>query len=304
MDETRGTVPDSTTASPATVGAADASSSSSSSSSSSNENGGSSTGHIEFRGVSFRYPMRPDVQVYNGLNLTIEPGETVALVGPSGCGKSTAVSLLERFYDPQDGAVLLDGCDLRELKLSWLRRQIGLVSQEPVLFSGTIFDNIAAGKGGGGDDNDSDKALATMEEVEAAAKLANAHTFITSSDFPDGYSTQVEEKGTQLSGGQKQRIAIARAIVRDPSILILDEATSALDTASERVVQAALDGLLKAKKRTTLVIAHRLSTIRNADKIIVLMDGAVVEAGTHDSLMSALAIGHYRDLVSSANGSS
>ena len=141
-----------------------------------------------------------------------------------------------------------------------------------------------------------------MAEVEEAAKLANAHTFITSADFPDGYQTQVGEKGTQLSGGQKQRIAIARAIVRDPSILILDEATSALDTASERVVQAALDGLLKAKKRTTLVIAHRLSTIRNADKIVVLMDGSVVEVGTHDSLMGPSAIGHYRDLVSSATG--
>ena len=265
--------------------------------------GASVAGHIEFRDVTFRYPMRPDVQVYNGLNLTIEPGETVALVGPSGCGKSTAVALLERFYDPQEGAVMLDGHDLKSLRLSWLRQQIGLVSQEPVLFSGSIFENIAAGKGGGGGGGDEEGgALATMAEVEEAAKLANAHTFITSADFPDGYQTQVGEKGTQLSGGQKQRIAIARAIVRDPSILILDEATSALDTASERVVQAALDGLLKAKKRTTLVIAHRLSTIRNADKIVVLMDGSVVEVGTHDSLMGPSAIGHYRDLVSSATG--
>ena len=249
--------------------------------------GASVAGHIEFRDVTFRYPMRPDVQVYNGLNLTIEPGETVALVGPSGCGKSTAVALLERFYDPQGGAVMLDGHDLKSLRLSWLRQQIGLVSQEPVLFSGSIFENIAAGKGGGGGGGDEEGgALATMAEVEEAAKLANAHTFITSADFPDGYQTQVGEKGTQLSGGQKQRIAIARAIVRDPSILILDEATSALDTASERVVQAALDGLLKAKKRTTLVIAHRLSTIRNADKVVVLQEGAVAEVGTHDSLMA------------------
>ena len=265
-------------------------------------------GRIEFKDVVFRYPTRPDVSVYGGLSLTIEPGETVALVGPSGCGKSTAVALLERFYDPDSGAIMLDGQDLRNLRLSWLRRQIGLVSQEPVLFSGTIFDNIAAGKGCGSagpdgsdsqsEDGTADEALATLEEVKKAAMLANAHTFIESSDFPEGYNTQVGEKGTQLSGGQKQRIAIARAIVRDPSILILDEATSALDTASERVVQEALDGLLKAKRRTTLVIAHRLSTIRNADKIVVLMDGAVVEVGNHESLMAS-NLGHYRDLVSS-----
>ena len=265
-------------------------------------------GRIEFKDVVFRYPTRPDVSVYGGLSLTIEPGETVALVGPSGCGKSTAVALLERFYDPDSGAIMLDGQDLRNLRLSWLRRQIGLVSQEPVLFSGTIFDNIAAGKGCGStgfdgsdsqsEDGTADEALATLEEVKKAAMLANAHTFIESPDFPEGYNTQVGEKGTQLSGGQKQRIAIARAIVRDPSILILDEATSALDTASERVVQEALDGLLKAKRRTTIVIAHRLSTIRNADKIVVLMDGAVVEVGNHESLMVS-NLGHYRDLVSS-----
>mmetsp|Transcript_26470 Transcript_26470/g.70819 ORF Transcript_26470/g.70819 Transcript_26470/m.70819 type:complete len:321 (-) Transcript_26470:157-1119(-) len=246
-------------------------------------------GAIELRDLHFAYPQRPGAEIYAGLNLTIEPGQTVALVGPSGCGKSTVVQLCERFYDPKAGAVLLDGTDLKELKVSWLRQQIGLVSQEPTLFSGSIFDNIAAGKIG-----------ATAAEVESAAAQSNAHGFI--STFKEGYQTEVGEKGVQLSGGQKQRIAIARAIVRDPSILILDEATSALDTASEKVVQAALDKLLLAKKRTTIIIAHRLSTIRNADKIVVLMDGKVVEQGTHDELMGHGAAGHYRDLINSANG--
>jgi ATP-binding cassette subfamily B (MDR/TAP) protein 1 len=240
-------------------------------------------GEIVIRDVTFAYPMRPEKNVYNGVNITIEAGQTVAFVGPSGCGKSTAVSLIERFYDPLEGAVLLDGTDIRTIHLGWLRKQIGLVSQEPVLFSGTLFENIAQGKDG-----------ATLEEVEAAARMANAHDFISA--FPTAYQTLVGERGIQLSGGQKQRIAIARAIVRDPKILILDEATSALDTASERIVQEALDNLLQAKKRTTIVIAHRLSTIRNADKIVVLMDGVVVEQGTHEELMISSA-GHYRDLV-------
>lgn len=177
-------------------------------------------GRIEFQNVSFAYPMRPDHNVYRGLNLVVESGQTVALVGPSGCGKSTAVSLLERFYDPIDGAILLDGRNIKALQLKWLRQQMGLVSQEPVLFSGSILENISYGKDG-----------ATREEVEAAAVMANAHEFI--SGFPEGYDTQVGEKGVQLSGGQKQRVAIARAIIRDPKILILDEATSALDTNSE-----------------------------------------------------------------------
>jgi ATP-binding cassette subfamily B (MDR/TAP) protein 1 len=219
-------------------------------------------GKLEFRNVAFSYPMRPDHAVYKNLNLIVEAGETVAFVGPSGCGKSTAVALLERFYDPDGGAVSLDGTDLRDLRLSWLRAQIGLVSQEPVLFSGTIFDNIACGLVG-------DDGAASRGAVEDAAKLANAHEFITS--FPGGYATEVGEKGVQLSGGQKQRIAIARAIVRDPSILILDEATSALDANSEKVVQAALDGLLQQKKRTTIIIAHRLSTIRNANKVSIML---------------------------------
>jgi ATP-binding cassette, subfamily B (MDR/TAP), member 1 len=229
-------------------------------------------GEVVLRNVCFAYPMRPDHDVYNKMNLTIEAGQTVALVGPSGCGKSTAVALIERFYDPSAGAVLLDGKDIKTLRLSWLRQQIGLVSQEPVLFIGSIADNIAYGK-----------EDATMEEIEAAARMANAHDFISA--FPDAYKTQVGEKGVQLSGGQKQRVAIARAIIRDPKILILDEATSALDSASEQVVQAALDNLLVAKKRTTIVIAHRLSTIKKADKIVVFSDGVVVEQGTHDALL-------------------
>ena len=229
-------------------------------------------GCIKFDNVCFSYPMRPDHEVYHNMCLTIEAGQTVALVGPSGCGKSTAVALVERFYDPSAGTVMLDGTDIKTLRVSWLREQIGLVSQEPVLFTGSIADNIAYGKEG-----------CTMEDIEAAARMANAHDFISA--FPDAYKTQVGEKGVQLSGGQKQRVAIARAIVRDPKILILDEATSALDSASERIVQAALDNLLTSKKRTTIVIAHRLSTIRTADKIVVFSDGVVVEQGTHEELL-------------------
>jgi ATP-binding cassette subfamily B (MDR/TAP) protein 1 len=229
-------------------------------------------GKLELSAVRFAYPARPDAPVYRGLDLTIEAGQTVALVGPSGAGKSTAVQLLERFYDPDEGAVLLDGRDVRELNVAWLRSQIGLVSQEPVLFSGSIRDNIRNGKPDASDD-----------EIEAAARLANAHTFVSA--LTDGYETEVGEQGVQLSGGQKQRVAIARAIVRDPAILVLDEATSALDAASERVVQDALDTLLRTKRRTTLVIAHRLSTVRGADKIAVFGDGVIVEQGTHDELM-------------------
>lgn len=242
-------------------------------------------GRIELRDVTFAYPARPEHNVYSGLNLTIEAGQTVALVGPSGCGKSTVVSLVERFYDPSAGGVYLDGVDIRGLRVSWLRGQVGMVGQEPTLFTGSIFDNISQGKAG-----------ASQEDVESAARMANAYDFIQG--FPEGFSTQVGEKGIQLSGGQKQRIAIARAIIRDPQVLILDEATSALDSTSERVVQEALDGLLAAKKRTTIVIAHRLSTIKNADKIVVLSDGAVVEEGTHDALIERK--GHYYDLINSS----
>jgi ATP-binding cassette subfamily B (MDR/TAP) protein 1 len=241
---------------------------------------------IQFSNVSFHYPERPDHSVYSGLNLCIEAGTTVALVGPSGSGKSSLVGLVERFYDVTGGSVLLDGHDIKDLNVNWLRSLIGYVGQEPVLFSGTIAENITYGR-----------ADASREEAETAAKQANAHDFISS--FPQGYETMVGERGIQLSGGQKQRIAIARAIVRNPQILILDEATSALDTTSERVVQAALDALLQLSRHTTIVIAHRLSTIRNADKIVVLMDGVVIETGTHEQLL-AIAEGHYQELIHSS----
>lgn len=207
----------------------------------------------------------------------------MALVGSSGSGKSTAIQLVERFYDPDSGTVMLDGVDLRQLNVRWLRQQIGLVGQEPVLFSGTIADNIAYGKPG-----------STMADVEQAAKMANAYSFIQ--EFPSKFDTDVGEKGGQLSGGQKQRIAIARAMIKNPAVLLLDEATSALDTESERIVQAALDDLLVTSKRTTIVIAHRLSTIRNADKIAVVDKGKIVEEGTHDELMDRGPEGRYYKL--------
>jgi len=212
--------------------------------------------------------------------LKIKPGQTVALVGPSGAGKSTVMQLLQRFYDPESGEVLLDGRNIKSLNIKWLRQQIGLVSQEPVLFSGTIAENIAWGK-----------ENASQEEIEAAARAANAYDFVTS--FPDGFNTQVGEKGTQLSGGQKQRIAIARAIVKNPKILLLDEATSALDTESEKIVQEALDSAMQG--RTTVVIAHRLSTIRNADNIAVVDHVKIAEQGTHEKLMDNNA--HYSKLI-------
>ncbi|KAH9121093.1 hypothetical protein AeMF1_007042, partial [Aphanomyces euteiches] len=205
------------------------------------------SGRIEFNDVFFNYPSRPDVKVLRHYDLTIEPGQTVAFCGPSGGGKSTCVTLLERFYNPTSGSITLDGHDISTLNLHWLRSQIGLVGQEPVLFVGTIAENIASGL------SDSVPSTDLQERVEAAAKMANAHNFIT--QFPDGYQTQVGLKGEQLSGGQKQRIAIARAIMKNPSILLLDESTSALDSESEKVVQEALDKLLAAKGRTTIVIA-------------------------------------------------
>ncbi|KAG9407947.1 ABC transporter B member 10 [Aphanomyces cochlioides] len=234
-------------------------------------------GRIEFKDVFFNYPSRPDVKVLRHYDLTIEPGQTVAFCGPSGGGKSTCVALLERFYNPTSGSITLDGRDISTLNLHWLRSQIGLVGQEPVLFVGSIAENIASGI------SDSVPSTDLQERVEEAAKMANAHNFIM--QFPDGYQTQVGLKGEQLSGGQKQRIAIARAIMKNPSILLLDEATSALDSESEKVVQEALDKLLAAKGRTTIVIAHRLSTIRNADKICVVSGGRIAEQGTHDELL-------------------
>jgi ATP-binding cassette subfamily B (MDR/TAP) protein 1 len=241
-------------------------------------------GNIEFKSVSFSYPSRQDAQIYKNYNLSIKSGQTVALVGASGSGKSTAISLVERFYDPTAGTVSLDGKDLRKLSLHWLRDNISLVSQEPVLFAGTIGENIAMGKPG-----------ATREEIIEAAKMSNAHDFIC--NFPLGYDTEVGDRGAQISGGQKQRIAIARAILRDPAVLLLDEATSALDNESERVVQESLDRLLAMKQRTTIVVAHRLTTIRNADLIAVTHEGAIVEQGTHDELMQ-IEKGVYKALVS------
>uniref|UniRef100_A0A8C4WTK2 ATP-binding cassette sub-family B member 5 n=1 Tax=Gopherus evgoodei TaxID=1825980 RepID=A0A8C4WTK2_9SAUR len=239
-------------------------------------------GNIAFKKVMFNYPTRPDVQVLQGLNINVEKGQTLALVGSSGCGKSTVVQLLERFYDPLDGELLLDGLNAKALNIQWLRAQIGIVSQEPILFDCSIAENIAYG------DNSRE---VSSEEIVNAARAANIHSFIDS--LPNKYNTCVGDKGTQLSGGQKQRIAIARALVRHPQVLLLDEATSALDTESEKVVQEALD---KARQgRTCIVIAHRLSTVQNADKIAVIQNGRVVEQGTHQQLLAEKGI--YYSLV-------
>ncbi|XP_051576413.1 ATP-dependent translocase ABCB1 isoform X8 [Myxocyprinus asiaticus] len=231
------------------------------------------TGNIEFREVQFSYPTRQNVKVLQGLNVSVMQGQTLALVGGSGCGKSTSIQLLERFYDPAAGHVFVDGTDTRNLNLAWLRTQLGLVSQEPILFDCTIAENIQYG------DN---SRVVTQEEIEEAAKKANVHNFIL--NLPEKYNTQVGDKGTQMSGGQKQRIAIARALVRKPKVLLLDEATSALDTESEKIVQKALDDARLG--RTCIVIAHRLSTIQNADVIAVIQNGRVTEQGTHAQLMA------------------
>ncbi|KAJ4733898.1 ABC transporter B family member 11 [Rhynchospora pubera] len=239
-------------------------------------------GEIELRHVSFRYPTRPDVPIFTNLSLSIPSGKTVALVGESGSGKSTVIALLERFYDPDSGTILLDGVEITRLNVSWLRKQMGLVSQEPVLFDDTIRANISYGKEG----------EVTEEELVAVAKASNAHQFISS--LPQGYDTYVGERGIQLSGGQKQRVAIARAILKNPKILLLDEATSALDAESEHVVQEALDRVMVG--RTTIVVAHRLSTIKKADIIAVVKNGEIVEKGRHDTLMG-IKDGVYASLV-------
>uniref|UniRef100_A0A8C4JHN8 Phosphatidylcholine translocator ABCB4-like n=1 Tax=Dromaius novaehollandiae TaxID=8790 RepID=A0A8C4JHN8_DRONO len=232
-------------------------------------------GNLEFHNVCFNYPARPDVKVLKGLNLKVNCGQTVALVGGSGCGKSTTVQLIQRFYDPKEGMITIDGQDIKTLNVRYLREIIGVVNQEPVLFATTIAENIRYGR-----------ENVTMEEIEKATKEANAYDFIM--ELPNKFETMVGERGAQLSGGQKQRIAIARALVRDPKILLLDEATSALDTESESVVQAALD---KAREgRTTVVVAHRLSTVRNADHIAVFKDGIVTEQGNHIELMERKGI--------------
>ncbi|XP_077217872.1 ABC transporter B family member 11-like [Tasmannia lanceolata] len=238
-------------------------------------------GDIELRDVNFSYPARPNEQIFTGFSLAIPSGMTAALVGESGSGKSTVISLLERFYDPQSGEILIDGTNLKEFRLRWIRQKIGLVSQEPVLFASSIRDNISYGKDG-----------ATLEEIKAAAELANAAKFID--EMPQGLDTMVGENGAQLSGGQKQRVAIARAILKDPRILLLDEATSALDTESERIVQEALDRIMI--NRTTVIVAHRLSTIRNADMIVVMHRGSIVEKGSHSDLLKYPS-GEYSQLI-------
>uniref|UniRef100_A0A8B9KQN6 ATP-binding cassette, sub-family B (MDR/TAP), member 5 n=1 Tax=Astyanax mexicanus TaxID=7994 RepID=A0A8B9KQN6_ASTMX len=230
-------------------------------------------GDIEFHELHFSYPTRPNIKILQGLNVSVRQGQTLALVGGSGCGKSTSIQLLERFYNPAGGQVFADGMDTRMLNLAWLRSQLGLVSQEPILFDCTITENIQYG------DN---SRVVSQEEVEEAAKNANIHEFIL--NLPERYNTRVGDKGTQLSGGQKQRIAIARALVRNPKVLLLDEATSALDTESEKIVQKALDDARQG--RTCIVIAHRLTTVQNADIIAVIQNGQVVEQGMHSELMA------------------
>lgn len=211
--------------------------------------------------MRFSYPTRPDVSVCEDFSLDLKPGTTVALAGESGCGKSTITQLMQRFYDPLQGRILLDGHDIKDLNLKWLRQNIAIVAQEPKLFSGSISDNIAWGSIAAG----RQEGEISQDEIVEAAKMANAHDFVT--EFQKGYDTEVGFGGSQLSGGQKQRIAIARALLKNPKILLLDEATSALDNKSEKTVQEALDRLLKeGRNRTTVVIAHRLSTIRGAGR--------------------------------------
>ncbi|MEG4319133.1 MULTISPECIES: ABC transporter ATP-binding protein [unclassified Microcoleus] len=236
------------------------------------------TGKVEYRNINFAYAPQPPldkggqggVPILQNMSLLVLPGEMIALVGASGAGKTTLVNLLPRFYDPQAGQILIDGIDIQDVTLNTLRRQIGIVPQETILFSGTIAQNIAFGQ-----------SYYELKDVQKAAEIANAHQFIT--EFPDGYQTWVGERGVNLSGGQKQRIAIARAVLLDPRILILDEATSALDSESEALVQEALERLMR--DRTVFIIAHRLATVRKADRILVLEKGRVMESGTHEELL-------------------
>lgn len=227
-------------------------------------------GDLEFRNVKFHYPSRDEIEVLKDVSFTADAGQKVAIVGPSGSGKSTTAALILQFYHPQSGELLFDGKPANTYELTDLRNQIAIVPQDVMLFGGTIRENIAYGK-----------LTATEDEIIDAGKRANAHEFISS--FPEGYDTVVGERGVKLSGGQRQRVAIARALLKDPAILILDEATSSLDSESERLVQEALEELMK--HRTSIIIAHRLSTIREADKIIVLEKGVILETGNHDELL-------------------
>jgi ABC-type multidrug transport system fused ATPase/permease subunit len=237
-------------------------------------------GRVEFEDVSFRYTQGEETWTLEDVTLRVAPGEVVALVGPSGGGKTTLVSLLSRFWDVDRGHVRLDGHDVRAIRLADLRGSIGIVPQEPALFSGSVRENIAYARPG-----------ASAAEVEAAARAAHAHEFIER--LPHGYDTPVGERGVKLSGGQRQRLSIARALLADPEILILDEATSALDTESEQMIQASLDELLR--DRTTFIIAHRLSTITHADQIVVLEAGRIVEKGNHHELLRLS--GRYAQMV-------
>src|SRR6266542_119545 len=238
-------------------------------------------GRLALEGIRFAYPTRPDVLVLSGLDLAIESGEVVALVGASGAGKSTVAALVGRLYDPTAGRVLLDGRDVRELDPAWLRGQIGVVPQEPVLFSASVEENVRYGR-----------PVASHEEVVAACRAAHADAFVRA--FPDGYATKVGERGQQLSGGQRQRIAIARAVLKDPRVLLLDEATSALDSESEALVQDALERLMVG--RTAIVIAHRLSTVARADRLVVLEQGRVVETGVLAAIRLRLSNGRMEGL--------
>lgn len=246
-------------------------------------------GEIELKDITFYYPSRPSLKILDNVGLRLPIGSKTALVGPSGGGKSSCIGLLERWYDPINGSVKFDGVDIKDINLRWLRQHIGLVQQEPVLFAGTVAQNVAHGLIGDALDQSPDKIRSLVVE---ACKKANAHDFIL--NLPNGYDSDLGERGAGLSGGQKQRIAIARAIVSSPPILLLDEATSALDTTAERIVQ---DALNKASRgRTTLSIAHRLSTVKDCDNIVVLVQGKIVESGTHNELLERK--GAYAKLVS------
>ena len=238
-------------------------------------------GEVAFEDVRFTYPSRPEVEVLRGISLHARPGQKIALVGPSGAGKSTLIALLLRLYEPTHGCLRVDGREAADFPLLELRGQMALVPQEVLLFGGSVAENIAYGRPG-----------ASRADIEAAARRANAHEFIAK--FPEGYDTVVGDRGIRLSGGQRQRVAIARALLRDPAILILDEATSSLDSESERLIQEALETLMQG--RTTFIIAHRLATVRHADRILVISDGRVAEAGTHDEL-SVIEGGLYRRLA-------
>ena len=242
-------------------------------------------GEIEFRNVTFAYPLKPEVDVLKNLSTKIEKGKVVAIVGHSGSGKTTISNLIQRFYDPNEGCITIDGTDLRDFNLTWLRRAIGFVAQEPTLYSTTIEDNVTYGV-----------TEYTMEEFQKVCQLANIDKFVSDKSlFPSGYKTLVGEKGARVSGGQKQRIAIARALMKNSKILVFDEATSALDAESENEVQTAIDNIVKEKGVTTIIIAHRLSTIKNADYILFMNKGQIIEQGTHKELTELN--GEYKKLV-------